>query len=116
MHVHPRGIYCYEEDLQKLDTVHETKASYPLLPSDVDSGSCEINVVAVIWDTLLSSACWVFGSKLSGLDLYDSCVLILHIRGSTVAIPAARVLTDKPAAPKPDVEAGIGPLFPLRGN
>ena len=116
MHVHPRGIYCYEEDLQRLDTRYDMEAYYPLLPGDIDSGSCEIDVIAIIGDTLLSSACWMFGSKLSGLDLYDSCVLILHVRGSNIAIPAARVLTDRAAAPKPDVEAGIGPLFPLRGN
>ncbi len=116
IHVHPRGIYCYDEDLQSLDTIYDMEAYYPLLSGDIDSGNCEIDVVAIIGDTLLSSACWMFGSKLSGLDLYDSCVLILHVRGSTIAIPAARVLTDKTAAPKLDVEAGISPLFPLRGN
>lgn len=116
MHVHPRGIYCYEEDLQKLDTIYDMEAYYPLLSGDVDSGNCEIDVVGIIGDTLLSSACWMFGSKLWGLDLYDSCVLILNVRGSTISISAARVLTDKTAAPKPDVEAGIGPLFPFRGN
>lgn len=116
MHVHPRGIYCYEEDVKQLDTVYDTTNTYPLLLDEISSGKVEICVVAVVGDTLLSSACWMFGSKLSGMDLYDSCALTLNVRGRMISIPAARVLTDRAAAPKSDAEAGIGPRFPHRGN
>ena len=116
MHVHPRGLYCYEEDMQSMDKSYHLATKYPLTASLVESDKLEINVVEIIGDTTLSSACWMFGSKLTGMDLYDSCVLILKVNESTIAIPSARVLTDKTAQPKLDAEAAVGPIFPLRGN
>lgn len=116
MHVHPRGLYCYEEDLQTMDKAYDIRADYPLTTDQQSSENVEIDVVAIIGDTALSSACWTFGSKLTGMELYDSCVLILNVNGNVIAIPSARVLTDKAAQPKLDAEAAIGPVFPLRGN
>ena len=116
MHIHPRGVYCYEEDLQSIDKAYNMRDRYPLAADQATDDKVEINIVAVIGDTTLSSACWVFGSKLTGMDLYDSCVLVLNVNGNVIAVPSARVLTDKAALPKSDAEAAIGPLFPLRGN
>ena len=116
MRVHPRGLYCYEEDLQSMDKAYQTTTNYPLTADLVHSDKLEINVVEIIGDTTLSSACWMFSSKLTGMDLYDSCVLILNVSDNKIAIPSARVLTDKAAQPKLDAEAAIGPVFPLRGN
>lgn len=116
MHVHPRGLYCYEEDLQSIDEAYDTRAIYPLTTDQQSSEKAEIDVIAIIGDTALSSACWMFGSKLTGMELYDSCVLILKVHGNSIAVPSARVLTDKAAQPKLDAEAAIGPVFPLRGN
>lgn len=65
---------------------------------------------------LLLNASSMFGLNLMGMGLYDSCILILNIRRTTIAEIAARVLTYKAAAPKPNVEAGIGPLLPFVGN
>ena len=117
MHVHPRGLYCYEEDLHSISTdrAYNMTAHYPLA-ADQASETIEISVSEVIGDTTLSSACWFFGSKLTGMDLYDSCILILNVNGDTIGIPSARVLTDKAALPKLDAEAAVGPVFPLRGN
>ncbi|CAF9934422.1 hypothetical protein IMSHALPRED_009712 [Imshaugia aleurites] len=116
MHVHPRGLYCYEEDLQNMDKAYDMRTEYPLTATPVNSDKVAINVVEIIGDTTLSSACWMFGSKLTGMELYDSCVLILDVNGHTIAVPSARVLTDKAAMPKLDAEVAIGPVFPLRGN
>lgn len=116
MHVHPRGLYCYEEDLQSIDKAYDQRLHYPLTADQMSGETIEIKVVEIIGDTTLSSACWMFGSKLTGMDLYDSCVLILNVNDNLVAIPSARVLTDKAAMPKVDAEAAIGPVFPLRGN
>ena len=116
MHVHPRGVYCYEEDLQSIDKAYNMRDRYPLASDQAPNDKVEINIVAVIGDTTLSSACWMFGSKLTGMDLYDSCVLVLNVNGNVIAVPSARVLTDKAALPKSDAEAAIGSLFPLRGN
>ena len=116
MHLHPRGLYCYEEDAQSLEKAYETRSKCPLPVESSNGDKIEINVEEIIGDTALSSACWMFGSKLTGMQLYDSCVLILRVNSETFAIPSARVLTDKAALPKVDVEAAKGPLFPLRGN
>lgn len=116
MHVHPRGLYCYEEDLQSMEKAYDLRTEYPLTAGLVSNEKIQINIAEIIGDTTLSSACWLFGSKLTGMELYDSCVLVLNVNGNTVAIPSARVLTDKAALPKVDAEAAIGPVFPLRGN
>ena len=116
MHVHPRGLYCYEEDLQSIDKAYDTRTHYPITADQARSETLEIEVVEIIGDTALSSACWLFGSKLTGMELYDSCVLILSVNGNKIAVPSARVLTDKAALPKVDAETAIGPVFPLRGN
>lgn len=79
MRVHPRGIYCYEEDLQSLEKVYDSRKEYPLTSEEICSSKVEITVTAIVGDTLLSSACWMFGSKLTGMDLYDSCVVIVKI-------------------------------------
>ena len=116
MHAHPRGLYCYDEDLQSLEKSYDMRTNFPLTADLVNSDKVDISIVEIIGDTMLSSACWMFGSKLTGMDLYDSCVLILDINGNKIAIPSARVLTDKAGLPKVDAEAAIGPVFPLRGN
>ena len=51
-------------------------------------------VVVVTGGTLLSSTAWTFGSKLSGLDFYDSRVVILNTKDRTVAIPPARLMQE----------------------
>ena len=58
----------------------------------------------------------MFRSKFLGIIVYYFYVRILHFRSSTFAKPLVSILTDKAAAPKPDVQPGIGALFPLRGN
>lgn len=116
MHVHPRGLYCYEEDLQSMEKAYDMKPKYPLTADLLRTEKIQINVAEIIGDTTLSSACWILGSKLTGMDLYDSCILILNVNGNKIAVPSARVLTDKAALPKADAEAAIGPVFPLRGN
>jgi len=72
-------------------------------------------IKAVIGDTYLSSAAWTFGSKLSGMALYDSCIVVLNVQGTTVSIPSARVLTDIRPQPK-DTESALEPMFPNRGG
>lgn len=116
MHVHPRGLYCYEEDLQSMEKAYDMKSKYPLTANLLRTEKIQINVAEIIGDTTLSSACWILGSNLTGMDLYDSCILILNVNGNKIAVPSARVLTDKAALPKADTEAAIGPVFPLRGN
>lgn len=116
MHVHPRGHYCYIEDERSMENLHEFVSEYPLSPTEIGDESVDLSVKAVIGDTMLSSTAWILGSKMTGLDLYDSCIVIVNIKGSSIAIPSARVLTDLPPPRSPDVEVGTEPQFPPRGG
>lgn len=116
MHVHPRGHYCYMEDERSMENLHDVVSEYPLSPTEIGDESVDLSVKAVIGDTMLSSGAWILGSKMTGLDLYDSCIVILDIKGSSIAIPSARVLTDLPPPRSPDVEVGTEPQFPPRGG
>jgi len=51
--------------------------------------------LAVIGDTLLSSVAWLMGSPLTGMDLYDCCILVLRSSDKTLLIPACRVLSGR---------------------
>ena len=70
----------------KFSKTYETRSEYPLPADSSNADNIEINVEGIISDTTLSSACWIFGSKLTGMQLYDSCVLILRINSETFAI------------------------------
>ena len=115
MHIHPRRLYCYEEDRESLVPVGEICSSFHLTPQEVDRRSAEITIKSVIGDTLLSSAAWVFGLQMPAMDFYDTCVVIVEQEGRSIAIPAARVLTDAPP-PRRDVEIGLGPQYPPKGG
>jgi hypothetical protein len=95
MHIHPRSHYSYNEDLQSSEEWRKLGSqAIPQIhvPTHPTSSKFELTISAVIGDTTLTSAAWPVGSKLSGMDLYDSCVLILNIRGTYISVPAARAL------------------------
>ena len=114
INLHPRGVYSYEEDTKSLDRIENVQAVFTLTPDEAARGNVDLSVVAVVGDTLLSSAAWILESKFTGLQLYDTCIIILDVRGVSVAIPCARVLSDKPL-PESDIEAGSKPQFPQKG-
>lgn len=94
MHIHPRGLYSCEEDSQAVKSIENARAENPLARAELDRGTVALHIRAVIRDTMLTSASWMFGRKLSGMDLYDSCIVILVLHGTSIAIPSARVLMD----------------------
>ncbi|KAI9791236.1 MAG: hypothetical protein M1816_004228 [Peltula sp. TS41687] len=116
MHVHPRRLYCYQEDMQTLETILNIRSEFPLDPSIAVGDTTDLSVSAVVGDTLLSSAAWMLGSKLSGMDLYDSCVVVLTVNGKSVAIPSARVLSEPPIERPSDLELGSELQFVPRGS
>jgi len=104
------------------------------LPRDFDpskSSSIEIEITAVIGDTVLSSAMWMGGSDVSPMDMYDSCLVFFSFpppspspsspslspppAASTFAIPAARVAHHIGELNRPDTEKCI-PVFVPRGT
>jgi hypothetical protein len=69
------------------------------------SAVAELSFDAVVGDTLLASAVWVHGSELTGMDLYDSCIVTISIANKVFSIPAVRVLAAASQS-VPDVEGG----------
>jgi len=117
--VHPRGEYFYVDDLQNIDVLETILPEIPLQdvqPVPRKSGKFNIKIDGVVGDTMLSSAAWTFGSKLTSMDVYDSCIVIFSIGGRKVAVPSARVITDvRPDTPK-DEELSQEKKFPPRGG
>lgn len=115
IHLHPRELHSYEEDMHPLHGVKNLQRTFPLTSEDIARGNVELSITAVIGDTVLSSACWILGSKLTGLQLYDSCIIILDLNGTSIAIPCARVLTDTPPSYNDIEKTGPDVKFPTRG-
>ncbi|KAJ7652790.1 hypothetical protein DFH06DRAFT_1134243 [Mycena polygramma] len=123
---HPRGRRQYTEDTfstrqlvsildgLKLNTV------YPLPPIHIPV--TPLDLTAVFGDTLLSSVMWVAGSKLTPMDLYDSCIAVLSlpklarnsVAGGSIAVPAVRVLSGPSHFPA-DSEYGPAASFVPKG-
>jgi hypothetical protein len=124
IHNHPRGFYSYEDELLAWEST-EAISSWiqdhfrPYFDTRMvkhgDHKSKEVNFVSVIGDTYLSSAAWLHGSKLTGIDLYDSCIAIISYTGTLFAIPSARVLGGL-ARNKIDVEKAGLPQHPPKGS
>jgi len=137
IHVHPRSIETYADDSFSPQHImnllsEPQKLQMPCeLPRDFNlskSKSIEIEITAVIGDTVLSSALWMAGSDLSPMDMYDTCLVFLSFPPSsslpslsfppaafTFAVPAARVAHSVEEVNSPDTEKRI-PVFVPRGT
>jgi hypothetical protein len=80
----------------------------------------DVTVSAMIGDHILSSAAWMNGSTLSGMDLYDTCIIFLQSTESKsiIAVPCVRVLAQSCslAPPRHDIETTIAPHFVPKGS
>lgn len=110
-HLHPRDIKHYKDDtfsafqiskILTLENIHET---YDLPKEYAVGSSLDVEIVAIIGDTLLSGATWMAGVGLSPMDVYDACIVVFSLPSQTgnrndtprmVAIPAARVFSAAP--------------------
>jgi hypothetical protein len=74
--------------------------------------------MAVVGDLILTSAAWMHGTALNGMDLYDSCIVFLGTKASVFAVPSARVLSQSyPAVPpKRDIESPVVRRFVPRSS
>jgi len=124
VHNHPRSFSSYEDELSAQGSV-EAMSTWihdylsPHLDIEVLENENqkleEVDFVSVIGDAYLSSAAWLHGSKLTGMDLYDSCIVVVAYDGRTFAVPAARVY-GAISRNKIDVEEGRLPLHPPKGS
>ncbi|KAM5440380.1 hypothetical protein McanCB21832_000487 [Microsporum canis] len=100
------GTRAQKEDTQDPSTVYQLIKTCELLfdkaqvalevgleQSDPSKPSTEVEIKAVISDTLLSSIAWILGYPDTCIDVYDCCLVALEIAGRTVIIPSARVLS-----------------------
>lgn len=121
--LHPRMPYCYTEDTQDASTVYRIiKTSEHLfdktqmaLNARLEKSyggqvTTDVEIKAVIGDTLLSSIAWLLGSPYTSMDLYDCCLVSLRVGSRTLMIPSARVLSGhvkEVRQPRVDPEAGV---------
>ncbi|KAF7596222.1 hypothetical protein BBP40_002754 [Aspergillus hancockii] len=113
MFFHSRGFHSYQEDTVAITAWNGFQQNYDIgIPAR--GTQVDIDITEVIGDTLLYNACWVLGSKLSVMDLHDSCIVRLRQRGDTVTVPAVRVLSE--LVHPENNEEGIEKLYPPRGG
>jgi len=120
-YIHPRGSYSYSEDIFTTPLLRSAFAQvqfclqpeYPLAQYSITEATVNVTVAAVVGDQILASASWMHGFGLSGMDLYDSCVVFLQTESSTIAVPSARVLSQShsPIVMKNDIEKIVTPRF-----
>ena len=124
IHVHPRASYSYQNDLQQLAMLKTLMAegieqSVPLPRTFVEDfrsqDKLEITVKTVIGDTLFTSAAWMYGSKLSAMDLYDTCLIAVLSGTQTSLIPGVRALSSTINI-YGDVEGANRSLFSPKGS
>jgi hypothetical protein len=74
----------------------------------------DIEILAVIGDTMLYSIACIYGYSISGFDLYDSCLVFVKVNNQTFLVPASRVLSGNISYVKAhpeDGEPGTSPQF-----
>jgi len=130
---HPRGEPAYlEESSSSYELVSMFVRTPPEMLHPLSSGqaalsSLEVEVIAVVGDTMLSSVAWMSGSKLSPMDLYDSCIVLFAVsptstatvKSRTLAIPAVRVLSGPVELSRPldlEMSGGAVPQFVPKGS
>ena len=111
-YIHPRGYYCYLEDIIFSHDIrtHFRSVSHTLTPALVlppnlprpgSDNEVDVYVRGVIGDSVLASALWLIqGSRLSGTDLFDTCIVFLSFSSNTsevYAVPASRILAPGPS-------------------
>ena len=122
---HPRGSYCYSLDCNDPCNIMsffrhaEWRVSTDVLDytSRKVGDEVEIDVEAVVGDTMLSSVSWITDLQLSSKDLYDTSLVVIKLNGQTFIIPSARALS---TPPKPrggeNAEEGPRPGFYPKGG
>jgi len=124
--VHPRGTLAYRQDslsAQQLTNLLSRPALHVHLPLGSTETLTEVNVLGVVGDVVLSSAAWITGSTLTGMDLYDSCIVVLSLSSppgshatKTFAIPSARVLSGPTSYMTYDIESSTASQFVPKGT
>ncbi|KAI1923074.1 hypothetical protein LOZ52_001229 [Ophidiomyces ophidiicola] len=122
---YPRGAYSYGEDVQDpakiQDLLIQTDRRFCdvlKIPGPVVIGNTvEVEITAVIGDTLLSSVSWIMGATMTGMDLYDSCILAINTTSGPILVPAARVLAGNiPGESQGNPESTLSSYFLPKGS
>jgi hypothetical protein len=80
-------------------------------PNDI----IEIEVKAIMGDTMMASTSWMQGLGMTNMDLYDSGIVVAEIDGQTHLIPVARALSP-PEILESDEEGKVRPVFMPKGS
>src|ERR1700737_2955681 len=68
------------------------QATFPVHLFSSSVRTVNLTFIGIVGNTVLTSAAWFKGSKLTGMDLYDCCMVIVKIAGAIHSIPAAQAL------------------------
>lgn len=128
---HLRGQHCYLDDARDANAVAGVLKTTQWIADTASKSSAaspphnsQIEIVAVIGDTFLSSVSWIREHNLGGFDLYDSCLVAVKTTPTdkkggggggerTILVPGARVLSGKARQARSvvDMENGIDSTF-----
>lgn len=124
-HVHPRGSYSYGEDILSINRAEELlpilrQNLQQAMPLSTTTKSLNIVLLGVLGDTVLSSATWLSGSTPTGMDLYDTVLVIAETAGEKFAVSAVRALSGSSlqrivAATRKDPEQAIPKFRSAKG-
>jgi hypothetical protein len=114
--IHPRGHWSYTEEMDCVEKLENIQMEYYLSSLTHSGASIPITIRGVIGDPTLVSVSWLFGSKRGGFAMYDTCIVLLDLKESTVNIPAVRVLSGWRSAVATDPEPGNTTERPPRGS
>jgi hypothetical protein len=128
-YIHPRGAHAYAEDISTTTSLRSvfSQVQFRLQPEfalvqypTTTGATTDVTISAVVGDHILASAAWMHGSTLSGMDLYDTCIIFLQstILNSVIAVPSVRVLAQSRSAVPPthDIETTVVPHFVPKGS
>jgi len=128
---HPRSDTAYAHDYFEASDIPSFITQNALVyPTGNFTGNLmQVSIKEVIGDTTLSSASWIAGSRLTPMELYDSCVVVFNMNVNSsssshtptspsdlVAIPAVRVLSGRPFLLVPDPEKAATGYFAPKGG
>jgi hypothetical protein len=120
---HSRNAVNYKLDCTDPQAImsYFRKADWTLSSNALDCTAMKVNdvveieVKAILGDTMMASTSWIQGLGMTNMDLYDSGVVVAEINGQTHLIPVARALSP-PEVLENDEEGNIGPVFMPKGS
>lgn len=90
---HPRRAVHYQEDLLSAAAlVKMFREADWAITKILPAAEKEMQIVAIVGDTLLRSCVWVKGSHVDNSEVYDCAMVFIHSNGCLYAVPCVRIM------------------------